>query len=468
MVFASLEFLLLFLPVFLLVYSFTPARFKNFILLIFSWAFYAWWSVAFLLLFIAISLWTWLIGIAIEKSTGLRLKKYSLILLIVVNAATLFWFKYINIFIATLNELLGWHSNIKISWEAVILPIGLSFIILQAISYGIDIYRGLVPAQRNFFEFATYLSMFTQLIAGPIIRYDWVQKELTSRHFCFDDFVVGTRRFMIGLSMKVLIADSLAPIVDTAFTLSNPSLMDAWLGAIGYTFQLFFDFAGYSAMAIGLGRMLGFHFPENFNHPYLAVDIQDFWRRWHISLSSWIRDYLYIPLGGNRQGAIRTYVNLLITMAIAGMWHGGNSWNFLFWGLGHGAALSLNRFWSKHASFRIPSLLSRTATLLFVVLAWVIFRATSLEEALIIYAGQFGLSDIAISEPMRLVLRNSDYVVFILALLAITAPFWTVRYHFFSRSSIVYLFALWPFIGFLLALMLLSSREVVPFLYFQF
>lgn len=467
MVFASLEFLLLFLPLFFGVYTLVPVKYRNGTLLAFSWLFYAWWSVHFLFLFIAITCWTWVIAIFIEKINNKTFRKFILVGVVFLNASVLFWFKYINIIIEAISNFLIWRGSLPVEWEAVVLPIGLSFIILQAISYVIDVYKREVPAQKSFWNFATYLAMFTQLVAGPIIRYDWVLKELTNRPYDWENFIIGARRFMIGLSMKVIIADSLAPIVDMSFSLTNPSFMDAWIGAISYTFQLFFDFAGYSAMAIGLGRMLGFYFPENFNHPYLAIGIQDFWRRWHISLSTWIRDYLYIPLGGSRLGTARTYFNLLITMAIAGMWHGGDSWNFLIWGLMHGVALSVSRCWRSTAMPVLPSLLSRILTLLFVVLAWVIFRAAGFDSALVMYEGLLGLHGWSLGNEMSLVLRSSDILVFLIAILATTSPYW-IKATFFTLASARFLVLTWPLVGFLTSVILLSSRKIVPFLYFQF
>src|SRR5690606_6248480 len=259
------------------------------------WIFYGWWSPTFLLLFIGLTVLAWVGGLMLGALPGGRLRKWLLILLIAVNAGTLFWFKYINILIETGNEILSFAGGMPLQWQRVALPIGLSFIILQAISYLVDVYRGAVCPQRRFVWFAAYLAMFGHLIAGPILRYEWVERELISRQFTWVDFSAGTRRFMVGMCMKVLVADTLSPLVDAAFAVPEPSFFDAWLACLAYSLQLFFDFAGYSAMAIGLGQMLGFHFPENFNHPYLARSIQDFWRRWHISLSTWIRDYLYIP-----------------------------------------------------------------------------------------------------------------------------------------------------------------------------
>jgi alginate O-acetyltransferase complex protein AlgI len=310
--------------------------------------------------------------------------------------------------------------------------------------------------------------MFVHLIAGPIIRYEWVKRELVSRPFDWEHFSLGARRLMIGMSMKVLIADTLAPVVDVAFAVQNPSFLDAWLGCIGYGLQLFFDFAGYSVMAIGLGMMLGFRFPENFNNPYLATSIQDFWRRWHLSLSSWIRDYLYIPLGGNRLGPVRTYVNLLLTMAIAGLWHGGDSWNFLLWGIAHGVALSVDRLWNQAKLGSLPIMLSRTLTLLFVFLAWTIFRAHTFDSGLQMYAGQFGLNGFGLSDDMLVLLRPSHWFAYVLGIACVMVPLfqgWVDRQ---SGRGVVFVATVWPIIGFLFSFALIASRGAVPFLYFQF
>jgi len=306
--------------------------------------------------------------------------------------------------------------------------------------------------------------MFGHSIAGPIIRYDWVRRELTQRYFNWQNFSLGARRFMIGMCMKVLVADTLSPLVDVAFHLENPSFVDAWIGCLAYSLQLFFDFAGYSAMAIGLGLMLGFHFPENFNRPYLASSIQDFWRRWHLSLSSWLRDYLYIALGGNRNGAWKTYRNLFLTMAIAGLWHGGDSWNYLLWGSAHGIALCVDRLWSRSSLPSVPPLLSHTLTLLFVFLAWTLFRAPDFHSAVTMYAGQFGLQGFALGDALAVTLRPVHGIAALLGVLYIVAP--VLQGRFEHRYVGHALFA--PMLGFLLAFALVASRESVPFLYFQF
>jgi len=468
MVFASLEFLTIFLPTFLAIYAVVgPAR-RNATLLLSSWVFYGWWSPIFLLLFMFLAVMGWVGGLAIDATKTQRARGWTLTAFIALNLSLLCWFKYSNILVDTLNDMVGSGSALSLEWQRVILPIGLSFIVLQSISYLIDVYRRTVPADKSFVSFGAYQSMFVHLIAGPIIRYEWVKRELVSRPFDWQHFSLGARRLMIGMSMKVLIADTLAPVVDVAFAVQNPSFLDAWLGCIGYGLQLFFDFAGYSVMAIGLGMMLGFRFPENFNHPYLATSIQDFWRRWHLSLSSWIRDYLYIPLGGNRVGPIRTYVNLLLTMSIAGLWHGGDSWNFLLWGIAHGVALSVDRLWNQAKIGRVPTFVSRVLTLLFVFLAWTIFRAHTFESGLQMYAGQFGFNGFGLSDAMSVILRPSHWLAYVLGIACVMVPLlqsWTDRQ---SGPSVVFVATVWPIIGFLFSFALIASRGAVPFLYFQF
>jgi len=468
MVFASLEFLTLFLPTFLILYVLVGKRLRNATLLLCSWVFYGWWSPLFLLLFIAITILGWGGGIAIDRAGTDRRRGVVLTVLIVVSLGILCWYKYANIVVETFNSARVYAGAMPLDWQRVVLPIGLSFIILQSISYLIDVQRRTVPADYSFINFGAYQAMFVHLIAGPIIRYDWVKRELVSRAVDWTNFSLGARRFMIGMSMKVLIADTLAPIVDIAFALPQPSLADAWLGCLGYTLQLFFDFAGYSAMAIGLGLMLGFHFPENFMHPYLARSMQDFWRRWHLSLSTWLRDYLYIPLGGNRGGAFNTYRNLLLTMGIAGLWHGGDSWNFLLWGIAHGIALCVERLWTRQGLPDLPRPLAHVATLLFVMLAWTLFRAHTLDAALTMYAGQFGLHGIALGDALQLAMRPAQWMTILLGIACCAAPalgpYCLRRGGAWAQAVAL----VWPIPAFLLAFALIASRGAVPFLYFQF
>jgi alginate O-acetyltransferase complex protein AlgI len=471
MVFASLEFLTLFLPLFMLIYALSRPGWRNSVLLIGSWLFYGWLSPLFLLLHMVLTVIAWVGGLAVDRSReDGRGRVRLLIALIVFNTLVLCWYKYANILAATYNDLITSYGALPMEWQRVALPAGLSFIVLQAISYLVDVHRHTVPVERSFLNYATYISMFGHSIAGPIIRYDWVRLELQQRYFNWTNFSLGARRFMIGMCMKVLIADTLSPLVDVAFHLQNPSFLDAWVGCLAYSLQLFFDFAGYSAMAIGLGLMLGFHFPENFNRPYLASSIQDFWRRWHLSLSSWLRDYLYIGLGGNRFGTWNTYRNLFLTMAIAGLWHGGDSWNYLLWGSAHGVALCVDRAWSRSSLPALPKVLSHTLTLLFVCLAWTLFRAPDFATALAMYAGQFGLHAFALGEALSATVRPVHGLAALLGVFCVVSPLWQARIEQrFSHSALyAVLAALWPVAGFLLAFSLIASRDSVPFLYFQF
>ncbi|MGY2327442.1 MBOAT family O-acyltransferase [Pseudomonas sp. SDT2931_S440] len=471
MVFASLEFLTLFLPAFLLIYALARPGWRNVILLIGSWLFYGWLSPLFLFLHMVLTVVAWVGGLLVDRSREDGKGRVRLLIaLIVFNTAVLCWYKYANIVAGTVSEVITWYGAMPLDWQRVALPAGLSFIVLQAISYLVDVHRHTVPVERSFINYATYISMFGHSIAGPIIRYDWVRRELNQRYFNWPNFSLGARRFMIGMGMKVLVADTLSPLVDIAFHLENPSLVDAWIGCLAYSLQLFFDFAGYSAMAIGLGLMLGFHFPENFNRPYLASSIQNFWRRWHLSLSSWLRDYLYIALGGNRDGVWRTYRNLFLTMAIAGLWHGGDSWNYLLWGSAHGIALCIDRAWSRSSLPSIPPVLSHILTLLFVCLAWTLFRAPDFHSALTMYAGQFGMHGMALGDALAVAMRPAHGMAALLGLVCIIAPIWQTRceQRFGTQPWFVVAASLWPVAGFVLSFALIASRDAVPFLYFQF
>lgn len=464
MIFSSVEFLALFLPLFFIAYLATPGRARNATLCCGSWLFYAWWSPMFLPLIVGITAIAWRLGRAIERARE-EAKRPLLVIGIVIVLACLAWFKYANLLVDTLNNALKEVSAGAIPWSAIILPIALSFTVLQAISYLIDVRRGVVTAEPSFVSFAAYLDMFPHLISGPIIRYSWVDRDLARRRITLDDLALGARRFMLGFAVKVLIADTLAPLVEAAFALPHPTLADSWLGNIGFALQIYFDFAGYSAMAIGLGRMLGFHYPENFRDPYLAATIQDFWRRWHISLSTWLRDYLYIPLGGNRKGEARTYTNLMLTMAIGGLWHGA-SWSFLLWGVIHGVALAVARWWSSYGP-RVSTLVTFPLTLVTVLLAWTPFRATTWDGTVAMLAGQIGLNGIGLSDQIAVVLRPVEVVWLAIALIVVSWPAFQAR--FLPRLSLPeWWSSLWPCLVFLYAIAVMMGHQTVPFLYFQF
>lgn len=469
MVFASLEFLGLFFPLFLLSYALTPRAWRNLTLLGFSWAFYAWWSPAFLWVLVGVTLVAWGTGLLLNRASNEGTRRWILALAIALLVGLLAYYKYANLVVEALLQPLLAAEGQDFVWERLILPIGISFITLQGISYMVDVYRRDVHVERSFIAFAAYKAMFSQLIAGPIVRYSHVERELHGRPFDLAHVASGLRYFMVGLSMKVLIADTLAPLADTCFALPYPSMADAWLGTFAYGMQLFFDFAGYSAMAIGIGRMLGFQFPENFDAPYIARSIQEFWRRWHMTLGSWLRDYLYIPLGGSRVAAWRVYLNLMLIMAISGLWHGADSLNFLLWGLLHGLAMVVQRFWERHHGPKLPPLLAWGLTMLFVFSAWVLFRAHDLPSAWAMYQGQWGLHGLGLSDEVALVLRPVHGLTLILASLAATWPVWRRPLeHLTLPGSLREALYLWPIFSALFAVALLASRGASPFLYFQF
>ncbi|MDX8378777.1 MAG: MBOAT family O-acyltransferase [Gallionella sp.] len=468
MVFSSLEFLTLFLPIFFACYFLTPARFRNHTLLIGSWLFYAWWTPKFLILIIALTIVTWLAAILIDKSASEKYKTRMMAGAILVNLASLAWYKYANVVVGSLNDLLGTQDHPLIEWQTVYLPIALSFTVLHATSYLVDVRRGVVQAQYRFIFFSAYIAMFPHLIAGPIVRYKVIEKELRERFFSAAEFSSGVRTFMVGFVMKVLIADPLSPLVALVFKLSNPTMVDSWIGCGAYTIQLYFDFAGYSLMAIGLGLMLGFKFQANFNNPYIAVSIQDFWRRWHMTLSSWLRDYLYIALlGGNRSGQTRTYINLMLTMAIGGLWHGGESWNFLIWGIIHGVALCTARVYNL-LGYSMPNFLSRLFTLLVVMLAWTVFRAADFSAALTMWGGQFGLNGVAMGDSVSLALHPTLYASFIIGMICILYPILRLSKTGWGVFGSHTWHAIWPVMAFAYALIVLTGQQSPPFLYFQF
>ncbi len=376
--FSSINFLFLFLPVILPIYFLVPKKFRNTILILFSFIFYFLGEKAFTLLLLFSCVFNFFIGKKIEKSSkeGKGGKNGALIFGIAVNILLLVIFKYLNFFIDQINalQIFPLIQNCEIH-----LPVGISFFTFQAVSYLIDIKRKEIqPA--NLEGFTLYLSSFPQLVAGPIVRYKEIQDKIFNRTVTKEDFELGIKRFISGLAKKVIIADTLSYTVDAIFALNISELSTSVciLGAICYTFQIFFDFSGYSDMAIGLGRIFGFKFPENFNFPYISASIKEFWRRWHMTLSLWFRDYLYIPLGGNRKGEVRTAINIMIVFALTGLWHGA-SWNFIAWGLLNGALIVLERF--LHIE-KLPKPFGHIYFLFAVVTGWIIFRSENLNFAL--------------------------------------------------------------------------------------
>lgn len=377
MVFSSLTFLCCALPVAVAVYYLLPSGLRNPWLTLFSLFFYAWGEPACLLLMLGSITLNWLFGLGMSSSKR-TIRRAVLVVAVAVNLGVLVVFKYLGFFARTLNLLPG----TKLPMPEIALPIGISFYTFQALSYVIDVYRGEVEPQRSWGTLALYISFFPQLIAGPILRYPSVERQIAHRRETLEGFTRGLRRFAAGLGKKVLIANAVARVADEAFSATGLTLPAAWLGAVAYALQIYFDFSGYSDMAIGLGAMFGFHYPENFDDPYTAVTQRDFWRRWHISLSSWFRDYLYIPLGGSRAGRARHMLNLMLVFLATGLWHGAGA-NFLAWGLYHGVLCCMEAALGLKASQSAPTrVFQRLLTLTLVLVGWVLFRADTLGAAL--------------------------------------------------------------------------------------
>jgi alginate O-acetyltransferase complex protein AlgI len=470
-VFSSPIFLFLFLPLFLAGYYLTPKAYKSLFILVGSSLFYAWWRIDFLFLMLGITVWTYFISVKMWNAATPLLAKRWIAAGITVNLGTLGYFKYWNFGVDSFEALLN-SLGVQVAYglPQIILPIGISFYVFHTISYMIDVYRKEMPPARHVMDFLAFITLFPHQIAGPILRYQALVDQFENRTHTLDKFGAGAQRFMLGFAKKVLIADSVAPIADMMFALENPTATEAWLGAIAYTIQLFFDFSGYSDMAIGLGMMMGFTFPENFNRPYIAQSITEFWRRWHMTLSNWLRDYLYIPLGGNRKGTLRTYFNLFFTMLLGGLWHGAN-WTFVLWGAWHGAWLAIERAMGVKAAPESRNYARTAFTLLLIIFGWVLFRAANLDEAKAIYSGMigangwgseaFGLSDLTawqIKGMSLTMLLGGVFCVYggpeILEKIKSRMP---------SIVTHIAVFGL-----FLLAVSRLLANSYSPFLYFQF
>lgn len=376
MVFSSSIFLLYFLPLFLLVYHLVGTKYKNYVILISSILFYSWGAPKFLFVILGSTIIDFYIVKKLFLSTVVSKRKILLSLSIFINLGLLVYFKYANFFIENLNYTLSSVGVNNVEWVKVVLPIGISFYTFQTLTYSIDVYRKKHEPLNKLTDYLVYIMSFPQMIAGPIVRFSSIADQITDRKEVIDDKLIGFYRFSIGLAKKVLIANVMAEQADLIFNseYSGLSTTNAWLGMLAYTFQIYFDFSGYSDMAIGLGKMMGFKFPENFNSPYVSRSISEFWRRWHITLGDFMRDYLYIPLGGNRvKSKYRLYFNLWIVFILSGLWHGA-SWNYVIWGAYHGVFLILDRLFLEKVLNRVGQLLSIIMTFVFVMIGWVIFK----------------------------------------------------------------------------------------------
>lgn len=415
MVFSSLLFLFRFLPAVLLLYYIVPRKCKNLILLVFSLFFYAWGEPKYVFLMLFTITMDYFVGKAIagarEKQNGKRARRF-LMISVVVNLLILGFFKYADFFIGTVNSLTG----LSLPLPGIPLPIGISFFTFQSMSYTVDVYRGKTGMQKSWIKYGTYVSMFPQLIAGPIVQYKTIAGQMEDRKENTEDFAEGIHRFMTGLGKKVLIANNIGALWDTIAALPVDALPagTAWLGALAFTFQIYFDFSGYSDMAIGLGRMFGFHFLENFNYPYVSRSITEFWRRWHISLGSWFREYVYIPLGGNRVSKILQIRNILAVWMLTGIWHGA-SWNYVVWGCYYGVLLLLEKLFFGRYLEKLPSVLRSAYTLFFVVIGWVLFKCEDMTYCVSYLKAMFGGCGAGLFDSQTIYLLYNYAVLFILA-----------------------------------------------------
>ena len=478
MLFSTPLFLFLFLPVVLLVYFFLPGiRARNIWLLLASLVFYAWGELAFIPVLLLSVLINYSAGWAMERSKTPASRKYVITVGIVFNLGLLVFFKYSNLLIGNLNTVLQAIGVIPTGLANIVLPLGISFFTFHAISYLVDIYRRKQQAAANPAEVALYIFFFPQLIAGPILRWNAVAPQLVSREHSLEKFADGIRRFVKGLGKKVLIANTVGLPADQIFALpaSQLSMSDAWFGAVCYTLQIYFDFSGYSDMAVGLGKMFGFKFLENFNFPYVAESIKDFWHRWHISLSTWFRDYLYIPLGGNRVSNTRHCLNLITVFFLCGLWHGA-SWTFVVWGLYHGLFLVLEGSFFGCFIGRMPRALRHSYALFVILIGWVIFRADNFEKAGSYLYALSGSNSAPMAQPLIRYATNQALCALLLGIIC-SAPFFDELRTRLARTTvnrpILNVIRCTLEISGIIALLLVSAAWLAggtynPFIYFRF
>ena len=414
MLFSSVPVLFYFLPIVLILYFLAPKRAKNSVLLFSSLVFYGWGEPRYLPIMLGSILQGYVFGRLIERFRNTRRAKLFLVLSVLLSLGTLAYFKYADFMIANLNALTG----LSVPLLRLTLPVGISFYTFQILSYTVDVYRGSVPAQRNFIDLAAYIAMFPQLIAGPIVRYSDIAVQLKTREHSIADAAAGARRFILGLAKKILLANLLGELVSGFRASTDLSVLYYWLGAIAFTLQIYYDFSGYSDMAIGLGRIFGFRFPENFRYPYLSGSITEFWRRWHISLGSWFRDYLYIPLGGNRKGSARQLLNILLVWLATGLWHGA-AWNFVLWGLLYAVLLTAEKLFLLRGLQKLR-VLNHIYVLLFVTLGFVLFDASGVQDAVLSIRAMFGGGGLPLVSAESLYALRSCAVLLLLAVLGAT------------------------------------------------
>ena len=461
MLFSSIPFLYYFLPAVLIVYFLVPRVLKNTVLLLSSLVFYGWGEPKLLFLMIFTIALFYGCGLAIGWCKNQKWKKFWLTVSVVISVALLGIFKYADFFIDSFNSVTG----LSVPLLKLALPVGISFYTFQCLSYTIDVYRGNVPSQKNPISFGAYVALFPQLIAGPIVRYIDVARELNERTHSWDDVALGLRRFLVGLAKKVIIADNFALLMKLFRESGEKSVLFYWMYAIAFTLNIYFDFSGYPDMAIGLGRVFGFRFIENFNYPYLSKSVAEFWRRWHMSLGSWFRDYIYIPLGGNRVSKSRWVFNTLVVWMLTGMWHGA-AWNFVLWGLLYAACLLAEK-WIP-ALQKLPTILRRGYTLLVVVLGFVLFNAENMAQAGSDIAGMFGLGGVPVVTAETLYYLKSYWMLFAVGFVGATPLVRDTANRLYKHKAVA---VLEPIL--LILLLLVCSGYLVdgsfsPFLYFRF
>ena len=471
MVFSDSIFLFVFFPCVLVVYYLLKSKvlLKNTFLLMVSLFFYAWGNPQFLPVIVGIIAINYLAGILISLVKPRKtVARITMLCIVLVNLGTLFHFKYQTFIAENMNHWFGSNFEIK----TIVLPIGISFFTFQAMSYVVDVYRGDVQVQKNPLYLGLYIALFPQLIAGPIVRYETIEQQICGRKESGLLFTEGIERFVIGMAKKVLLANNMAIVADLVFASSTGggysiTVITAWLGAIAYTFQIYFDFSGYSDMAIGLGKMFGFRFEENFNYPYIASSVTEFWHRWHISLSTWFRDYVYIPLGGNRCSQSRHIFNLFAVWLLTGIWHGAN-WTFIVWGFLYFVVLCIEKYLLKPSGYKhiIAKQGYRAITLVVIILAWVIFRAENISQATIYLKNMFGIGDISFADSTTKMLWKEFGIFFMISALA------SVPYNFikerYKENILPAVKSIWMVIIFMFSVFYIINNTYNPFIYFNF
>lgn len=477
MLFSSIPFLYYFLPAVMLLHFLVPSRFKNTIIFLFSMFFYFWGEPKYILLMVISILVGYIGGLVIGKfkrADKQKLAKVALVADLLILLGFLAVFKYTDFGISTINGMFG----TEIPLVRLALPIGISFYTFQILSYVVDVYRGDVDIERNIINFGAYVVMFPQLIAGPIVRFQTVQQEMRKRSIKLEEVASGIGRFVTGLAKKVLIADLLGEFVTAMDSVPATSVFLLWMVALAYAMQIYFDFSGYSDMAIGLGLMMGFHFPENFDYPYVSKSITEFWRRWHMTLGGWFRDYVYIPLGGNRVSLLKWMRNVFVVWFLSGLWHGA-SWNFVLWGVYFGVILALEKLFLKKWLEKLPALLQHLYAVVLVVISFVIFRLESMADIGRFMSGMFGMSTMCFAEPVvnagisvgMYQFQNYAFIIVVAVVVALRIPklIWEKANEYtWCKSIATIITPIWYIVLTLVVTAFLIQSSVHPFLYFRF